>query len=95
MVGWGFIATLILICVLYRNKLQFSEWYKGKDREKLPKIVSQIFIFSSISLLLLITTSSQFLIQLTGLFSRTTGFLYNEAFSYGQSFNRVPILSVT
>ena len=52
--GWmGFIAILILMFVLYRNKLQFSGWYKGKGREKLPKIVSQILIFSSISLLLL------------------------------------------
>ena len=52
--GWmGFVAILILIVVLYRNKLQFSGWYKGKGREKLPKIVSQILIFSSISLLLL------------------------------------------
>jgi len=52
--GWlAFIAILILIFVLYRNKLQFSGWYKGKGRKKLPKIVSQVLIFSSISLLLL------------------------------------------
>lgn len=52
--GWmGFISIFILIFVLYRNKLQFSGWYKGKDRDKLPKIVSQILIFSSINLLLL------------------------------------------
>ena len=52
--GWmGYIAILILIFVLYRNKLQFSGWYKGIEREKLPKVVSQILIFSSIGLLLL------------------------------------------
>ena len=52
--GWmGFIAIMILIFVLYRNKLQFSGWYKGKGRVKLPKRVSQILIFSSIILLLL------------------------------------------
>ena len=52
--GWmTYIAIPILIFVLYRNKLQFSGWYKGKDREKLPKIVSQILIFTSISLLFL------------------------------------------
>src|SRR4051794_20553379 len=52
--GWmGFIAIFILIFVLYRNKLQFSGWYKGKGKEKLPKIISQILIFSSIGLLLL------------------------------------------
>ena len=52
--GWmGFVSILLLIFVLYRNKLQFSGWYKGKDRAKLPKMVSQILIFSSICLLLL------------------------------------------
>lgn len=52
--GWmTYIAIPILFFVLYRNKLQFSGWYKGKGREKLPKIVSQMLIFSSISLLLL------------------------------------------
>lgn len=51
--GIGFIAILILMFVLYRNKLQFSGWYKGEGRKKLPKIVSKLLIFSSISLLLL------------------------------------------
>lgn len=52
--GWlGFIAILILFFVLYRNKLQFSGWYKGKGRETLPKKVYQILIFSGIVLLLL------------------------------------------
>ena len=52
--GWlvGF-AIIILLFVLYRNKLQFSGWYKGEGREKLPKIVSRMLIFGSISLLLL------------------------------------------
>ncbi|WP_419958867.1 hypothetical protein [Psychrobacillus sp. BM2] len=48
-----FIAIFILFFVLYRNKLQFSGWYKGKGREKLPRIVSQILILSSAILLLL------------------------------------------
>ena len=52
--GWiGFIAIFILMFVLYRNRLQFSGWYKGQGRKKLPKIVSQTLIFSSISLLFL------------------------------------------
>jgi len=52
--GWmGFLAIFILIFVLYRNKLQFSGWYKGEGREKLPKIVSRILIFSAITHLLL------------------------------------------
>ncbi|MEK4244299.1 hypothetical protein MKZ20_03030 [Psychrobacillus sp. FSL K6-2684] len=49
----GSLAILILIFVLYRNKLQFSGWYKGKGKEKLPKKASRILIFSSMSLLLL------------------------------------------
>lgn len=48
-----FIAIFILFFVLYRNKLQFSGWYKGKGREKLPRMVSQILILSSAILLLL------------------------------------------
>lgn len=48
-----FIAIFILFFVLYRNKLQFSGWYKGKGREKIPRIVSQILILSSAILLLL------------------------------------------
>ncbi len=52
--GWlGSIAILLLLFVLYRNKLQFNGWYKGSERVKLPKVVSQILIFSSIGLLLL------------------------------------------
>ena len=52
--GWmGFIAIILLFFVLYRNKLQFSGWYKGKGIEKLPKNVYQILIFSGVVLLLL------------------------------------------
>ncbi|MEQ6391201.1 hypothetical protein RZN22_18125 [Bacillaceae bacterium S4-13-58] len=49
----GAIAILLLLFVLYRNKLQFSGWYKGKGRLKLPKFVSLTLILSSIILLLL------------------------------------------
>ena|SRR5699024_3125020 len=35
----GAIALLLLLFILYRNKLQFSGFYKGKHREKLPKNV--------------------------------------------------------
>ncbi|WP_277586627.1 hypothetical protein [Psychrobacillus antarcticus] len=49
----GFISIFISFFVLYRNKLQFSGWYQGKGREKLPKKVSQILILSSIAILLL------------------------------------------
>ncbi|CRK83121.1 hypothetical protein BN000_03079 [Neobacillus massiliamazoniensis] len=52
--GWmGVIAIFILLFVLYRNKLQFSGWYKGKGRVKLSEKVFKLLIFSSVSLLLL------------------------------------------
>lgn len=46
----GGIAILLLLFVLYRNKLQFSGWYKGKSKEKLPKAVSTILIIIAILL---------------------------------------------
>ena len=49
----GSIAILILIFVLYRNKLQFSGWYKGKGRLKLPKTVTVTLILSSVLLIIL------------------------------------------
>lgn len=48
----GSIAILLLLFVLYRNKLQFSGWYKGKGREKLPKPFSLILIWVSIFLII-------------------------------------------
>ena len=47
------IASFILIFVLYRNKYQFSGWYEGEGKEKLPRKVSQILITSSVILILL------------------------------------------
>ena len=50
--GWlGYIAILLLLFVWYRNKLQFSGWYSGKGKEKLPKMASQIIIMCSLFLL--------------------------------------------
>lgn len=50
--GWiGGFAILILLFVLYRNKLQFSGWYQVDKRCKLPKQVSSILIISSIFLI--------------------------------------------
>ncbi|MFD1361569.1 hypothetical protein [Lentibacillus salinarum] len=48
----GAIAILLLLFVLYRNKLQFSGWYKGKGKVKLPKSVSYTLISSSILLII-------------------------------------------
>ncbi|WOV85768.1 hypothetical protein PGH26_07495 [Sporosarcina jeotgali] len=49
----GAIAVFLSLFVLYRNKLQFSGWYKGNSKEKLPKAVS--FVLILLSFILLIT----------------------------------------
>lgn len=49
----GALALFVLVFVLYRNKLQFSGWYKGKGRKKLPKKVSITLISISVILILL------------------------------------------
>lgn len=46
----GAIAILILLFVLYRNKLQFSGFYKGEGRMKLSKTVTRTLVLSSILL---------------------------------------------
>ncbi|MGP4062920.1 hypothetical protein [Halobacillus sp. H74] len=43
----GASAILVILFVLYRNKFQFSGWYKGKGRNKLPKKVTLSLIFTS------------------------------------------------
>lgn len=48
----GSIGILILYFVLYRNKLQFSGWYKGKGIKKLPKVISNTLVVIAIVLLL-------------------------------------------
>lgn len=48
----GSIALLLLFFVIYRNKLQFSGWYEGKGREKLPKLFSLMLIWFSIVLII-------------------------------------------
>ncbi|WP_409340696.1 hypothetical protein [Paenibacillus sp. MBLB4367] len=48
------VAILVLIYVLYRNRLQFSGWYKGAGMQKLSKPVT--FSLLCISLLLMVIT---------------------------------------
>ncbi|QFK72392.1 hypothetical protein F7984_14650 [Pradoshia sp. D12] len=52
--GWiiGF-AIIIFLFVLYRNKLQFSGFYKGEGMVKLPRKVS-IFLISCVVIMLII-----------------------------------------
>ncbi|SFT09450.1 hypothetical protein SAMN05428962_4342 [Paenibacillus sp. BC26] len=46
------LGIYIFIFVLYRNKLQFSGWYTGKGREKLPRSATQFFVIISTLLIL-------------------------------------------
>ncbi|MES9685854.1 hypothetical protein ABWK22_23705 [Gottfriedia acidiceleris] len=50
---WCYFGILVLIFVLYRNKIQFSGWYNGKGREKLPEIVTNLLISCSIIMILI------------------------------------------
>ncbi|QOV11875.1 hypothetical protein [Viridibacillus arvi] len=50
--GWLVgISILMLLFVLYRNKLQFSGFYKTKNQVKLPKIMSYTCTIFAISML--------------------------------------------
>ncbi|MFS0556738.1 hypothetical protein [Brevibacillus sp. 179-C9.3 HS] len=40
-------ANTILILVFYRNKFQFSGWYKGKEAKSLPPRASKVLIFTA------------------------------------------------
>ncbi|MFB9974710.1 hypothetical protein FPQ10_12505 [Allobacillus sp. SKP2-8] len=44
----GAIAILLLVFVLYRNKLQFTGWYQGSKNVKLPKSVTYLLVFSAV-----------------------------------------------
>ena len=48
----GGLSVYFLFFVLYRNKLQFSGWYKGEGNKKLPRTVSTILIVISCLLLI-------------------------------------------
>jgi hypothetical protein len=41
------LSIFVLLFVLYRNRWQFSGWYKGKGREKLPKKVTNVLVFGA------------------------------------------------
>ena len=51
--GWIVgLSILTLIFVLYRNRLQFSGFYKGEKRLKLPKTVSIFLVSCSVLMLI-------------------------------------------
>ena len=47
------VSILIILFVLYRNKLQFSGFYKGDEKAKLPRRISALLVSSSIILLII------------------------------------------
>ncbi len=49
----GAIGIYMVLYLLYKNRLQFSGWYKGAGRKKLPRKVSWILICLALSLLIL------------------------------------------
>ncbi|KZE69182.1 hypothetical protein AWM68_02630 [Fictibacillus phosphorivorans] len=52
--GWLVgISIFLLVFVLYRNKLQFSGFYKDNKKEKLPRKVSAALILCSFLLLVI------------------------------------------
>lgn len=48
----GALALLVLLFVLYRNKLQFSGWDRSKNKKRLPTKVSLALIIISIILMI-------------------------------------------
>ncbi|MFT9847035.1 hypothetical protein [Aneurinibacillus sp. REN35] len=48
------ISILLLLLVLYRNMLQFSGWYVGKGRKKLPPRMSLFLVLCSAALLVVV-----------------------------------------
>lgn len=49
----GIIGLLLLIFVVYRNKLQFSGWYKGTGRIRLSHRITKTLLISSVILFVL------------------------------------------
>lgn len=48
----GYLAILILLFVVYRNRWQFKGWYKGKGKEMLPRKTTKLLISFSVLLLI-------------------------------------------
>jgi len=45
---FGFFGVILFIFVLYRNKLQFSGWYKGENRKRLSRKATTIINFTAV-----------------------------------------------
>ena len=49
----GALAVLIILFLIYRNRWQFSGWYKGEGRTKLSQKTTKLLITISVLLLIL------------------------------------------
>lgn len=47
------VSILIFLFVLYRNKLQFSGFYNGDEKVKLPRRISTLLVSSAIIMLMI------------------------------------------
>ncbi|RDY69028.1 hypothetical protein ACJA3J_13175 [Halobacillus sp. SY10] len=47
----GAVGVYGILFVLYRNRWQFSGWYKGKGKKKLSRSMTRIIVFGSVLLL--------------------------------------------
>lgn len=43
----GGLGVYALLFVIYRNRWQFSGWYKGSGRKRLPGVVTKAIVFSA------------------------------------------------
>ncbi|WP_186580225.1 hypothetical protein [Aquibacillus kalidii] len=51
--GWtAYLGIYVFLFICYRNRWQFSGWYKGKGRKKLSPKVSKILIICSVVLII-------------------------------------------
>ncbi|NHM30724.1 hypothetical protein [Neobacillus terrae] len=50
---FGYLGTLLLLFIIYRNKWQFTGYYNGKGRVKLPPKVTNFLASFSVLLLIL------------------------------------------
>ncbi|WLR46448.1 hypothetical protein LC065_12765 [Halobacillus litoralis] len=58
----GVLGVYGILFVLYRNRWQFSGWYKGRVKKKRPRRMTRIIVFASVLLMAspwVITTINQ------------------------------------
>lgn len=49
----GALGVYLLLFVMYRNRWQFSGWYQGDGRKRLPTLVTKLLVSLAVVLMLL------------------------------------------